>query len=194
MIKGPKVALGHTVAIPKVCLLPTSYLITKDRSYSAFRSNLLFCSTRRELRTPKTEGCVVLTSAAAALASTLRSTTPLSLHPCASPFSGPSLSGQGISQDPYVRPNPCSRPDLTPKMGFDGGRGGRGGGGRGGRGGGGFRGRGGGFRGRGSGFRGGGGGGGPPEGPIDELKLYVGGLSWGVDDAGLQEYLSMCVL
>ena len=38
------------------------------------------------------------------------------------------------------------------------------------------------------GFRGGGRarGGAPPGGPPDELKLYVGGLSWGVDDAGLQ--------
>jgi len=51
----------------------------------------------------------------------------------------------------------------------------------------GFRGRGrGGFRGRGRGGRGGRSGG-APEGPIDELKLYVGGLSWNVDDAGLQE-------
>jgi len=49
-----------------------------------------------------------------------------------------------------------------------------------------FRGRGrGGFRGRGRGR--GGRRGGPPEGPIDELKLYVGSLSWGVDDAGLLE-------
>ena len=51
----------------------------------------------------------------------------------------------------------------------------------------GFRGRGrGGFRGRGRGGRGGRSGG-APEGPIDECKLYVGGLSWNVDDAGLQE-------
>ena len=57
--------------------------------------------------------------------------------------------------------------------------------------GGGFRGRGrGGFRGRGRGR--GGRGGGPPEGPIDELKLYVGGLAWAVNDeiltSSFQEY------
>jgi cold-inducible RNA-binding protein len=48
--------------------------------------------------------------------------------------------------------------------------------------GGGFRGRG--FRGRGRG-RGRGYASGAPEGPIDELKVYVGGLSWNVDDQGL---------
>lgn len=64
--------------------------------------------------------------------------------------------------------------------GFDGGEG-FGGDGMGG----GFRGRGrGGFRGRGRGR--GGRGGGPPEGPIDELKLYVGNLDWGVDDELLE--------
>ncbi len=26
-----------------------------------------------------------------------------------------------------------------------------------------------------------------PEGPIDQLKLYVGSLSWGVDDESLQQ-------
>jgi hypothetical protein len=45
--------------------------------------------------------------------------------------------------------------------------------------GGGFRGRG--FRGRGRG-RGRGYGAGPPDGPIDELKVYVGGVSWNIDD------------
>jgi len=57
---------------------------------------------------------------------------------------------------------------------------------RGGRGRGGFRGRGRGGGGRGRGGRSGGG----PEGPIDQLKLYVGSLSWGVDDAALQEEFS----
>jgi hypothetical protein len=68
--------------------------------------------------------------------------------------------------------------------------------------GGGFRGRGrGGFRGRGRGR--GGRGGGPPEGPIDELKLYVGGLAWAVNDeilanafqqfGGLEEVRPTCV-
>ncbi|KAJ1475156.1 hypothetical protein T484DRAFT_1910209 [Baffinella frigidus] len=78
--------------------------------------------------------------------------------------------------------------------GGDGGGYGGGGGYRGG--GGGYRGRGdgGGYRGGGGGYRGRGGGGGfrgrgraPPEGPIDPIKLYVGGLSWDVDDAKLQE-------
>ena len=50
--------------------------------------------------------------------------------------------------------------------------------------GGGYRGRG--FRGRGRG-RGRGYSSGPPEGPVDELKVYVGGLSWNVDDQGLSE-------
>ena len=59
-------------------------------------------------------------------------------------------------------------------------------GGRGGRGRGGFRGR-----GRGGGGRGRGGrSGGAPEGPIDQLKLYVGSLSWGVDDESLQAEFS----
>ena len=59
-------------------------------------------------------------------------------------------------------------------------------GGRGGRGRGGFRGR-----GRGGGGRGRGGrSGGAPEGPIDQLKLYVGSLSWGVDDESLHAEFS----
>ena len=59
-------------------------------------------------------------------------------------------------------------------------------GGMGGRGPGGFRGR-----GRGGGSRGRGGrSGGAPEGPIDQLKLYVGSLSWGVDDESLQAEFS----
>ena len=45
----------------------------------------------------------------------------------------------------------------------------------------------GGFRGRGRGRGRGGRRGAPPEGPIDDLKLYVGQLSWNVDDAGLKE-------
>lgn len=55
--------------------------------------------------------------------------------------------------------------------------------------GGGYRGRG--YRGRGRG-RGGGRGYGsrPPEGPIDELKVYVGGISWNIDDQGLLEAFS----
>ena len=69
---------------------------------------------------------------------------------------------------------------MSYEDGGDGGFGGRGGGRRGG----GFRGRG------GRGGRGGRSGGAPPEGPIDELKLYVGSLSWGVDDTALQAAFS----
>mmetsp|Transcript_41565 Transcript_41565/g.81226 ORF Transcript_41565/g.81226 Transcript_41565/m.81226 type:complete len:187 (-) Transcript_41565:41-601(-) len=69
--------------------------------------------------------------------------------------------------------------------GYNGGGGYGDGGGYGGRGG--YRGRGrGGFRGRGRGR----GRGPPPDGPIDELKLYVGGLNWDLDNGGLKEIFS----
>ena len=81
--------------------------------------------------------------------------------------------GSSVARAPQIQ-------TLYGMSGFDGGEG-FGGDGMGG----GFRGRGrGGFRGRGRGR--GGRGGGPPEGPIDELKLYVGNLDWGVDDEILE--------